>query len=76
MCTILFIVKLCKSSCLTVYWLPRIHIPLFRLNYINTGELVMAQFTIPEHIHETNTDEVVAGSNKQLELYWKEFLDR
>ena len=53
--------------------LPSVHIPLFRLNYINTGELVLAQFIIPEHIDETYNDEVVAA---QLELYWTKFLDR
>ena len=36
----------------------------------------MAQFIIPEHIDEEDTDEVVATSNKQLELYWTKFLDR
>ena len=36
----------------------------------------MSQFIIPEHINEIDTDEVVATSNKQLELYWTKFLDR
>lgn len=49
--------------------------PLLRLSYINTGELVMAQFTIPDHDGEQD-DKVVTASNKQVGFHWAEFLDR
>ena len=58
------------------FWLSslRIWVLLFRLNYINTGELVTVQFTIPEHINET--DKAVTANNRQLELHWTKFIDK
>ena len=55
------------------WWLPRIHISLFRLSYINTGELVLAQFIIPD---SHDYDETVVNGDQQGESYWTKFLDR
>ena len=60
------------------FWLSslRIWVLLFRLNYINTGELVTAQFTVPEHINETDNNKAVTANNRQLELHWTKFIDK
>ena len=46
--------------------------PLFRLSYINTGELVMAQFIIPDQ----DNDQVITAGNRQVGFYWTKFLNR
>ena len=63
----------CTLSVCAWWWLPRIHISLFRLSYINTGELVLAQFIIPD---SHDYDETVTIGDQQVEFYWTKFLDR
>lgn len=46
---------------------------LFRLSYINTGELVLAQFIIPDSY---DYDETVTIGDQQVEFYWTKFLER
>ena len=53
------------------------YISLFRSSYINTGELVLAQFIMPDSYGEHDYDDkMVTTGDQQVEFYWTKFLDR